>query len=84
MGLTALENTVLTYSQKGYQEPKRWDVPGTTPFVTGDVIVDHFLNHMLVDNGIRVTVKEGVIYRQIHSAEIVDEAKATWFLLKYK
>lgn len=82
MALTRLENTVLTYSQTGYQEPNRWDVPATTPFVTGDVIVDHFLNHMLVDHGIRVTVKEGVIYRQIHSAEIVDEAKATWFMLK--
>ncbi len=83
MGITRLENTVLTYSQTGYKEPNRWDVPGTTPFFTGDVIVDHFLNHMLVDHGILVTVHEGVIYRQIHSAEIVNEAKATWFLLKW-
>ncbi len=83
MALTRLENTVLAYSQKGYQEPNRWNVPGTTPFVTGDVIVDHFLNHMLVDHGIRVTVHKGVIYLQIHSAEIVDEAKAAWFMLKW-
>ena len=83
MALTPLENTVLTYSQRGYQEPRRWDVPGTTPFVTGDVIVDHFLNHMLVDHGIQVKVIDGVIYRQIERVEIVDEVKATWFLLKY-
>jgi len=83
MGITKLENAVLTYSQKGYREPNRWDVPGTTPFVTGDVIVDHFLNHMLVDHGIRVTVHEGVIYRQIHHAEIVDEVKAIWFVLRW-
>ena len=83
MALTTLENTVLTYSQRGYQEPRRWEVPGTTPFVTGNVIVDHFLNHMLVDHGIRVTVKEGVIYKQIKQVEIVDEVKATWFMLKY-
>lgn len=83
MALTTLENTVLTYSQRGYQEPRRWDVPGTTPFVTGNVIVDHFLNHMLVDHGLRVSVKEGLIYKQIDKVEIVDEVKATWFLLKH-
>ena len=83
MALTTLENTVLTYSQRGYQEPRRWDVPGTTPFVTGNVIVDHFLNHMLVDHGLRVSVKEGLIYKQIDKVEVVDEVKATWFLLKH-
>ena len=83
MALTTLENTVLTYSQRGYQEPRRWEVPGTTPFVSGNVIVDHFLNHMLVDHGIRVTVKEGLIYKQIDKVEVVDEVKATWFLLKH-
>ena len=83
MALTTLENTVLTYSQRGYQEPRRWEVPGTTPFVSGNVIVDHFLNHMLVDHGLRVTVKEGLIYKQIDKVEIVDEVKATWFLLKH-
>ena len=83
MALTTLENTVLTYSQRGYQEPRRWEVSGTTPFVTGNVIVDHFLNHMLVDHGLRVSVKEGLIYKQIDKVEIVDEVKATWFLLKH-
>ena len=83
MGITELERTVLTYSQTGYKGPYPRDVPGSTPFVTGDLIVDHFLNHMLVDNGIRVTVKEGVIYRQLKQVEIVDEAKATWFLMKW-
>ena len=83
MSLTPLENAVLTYSSLGYREPQRWEVPGTTPFVTGNVIVDHFLNHMLVDHGLRVTVKEGLIYKQIDKVEIVDEAKATWFMLKY-
>jgi hypothetical protein len=83
MGLTRLENTVLIYSQTGYKEPLSSDVPGSTPFVTGNLIVDHFLNHMLVDNGIRITVREGVIYRQIHRAEIVDEVKAAWFLMRW-
>ena len=83
MALTPLENAVLTYSQREYREPLRWEVPGTTPFVTGNVIVDHFLNHMAVDHGLRVTVKEGVIYKQIDRVEIVDEVKATWFLLKH-
>ena len=83
MALTPLEDTVLTYSQRGYREPRRWDVPATTPFVTGNVIVDHFLNHMLVDHGLRVTTKEGLIYKQIDKVEIVDEQKATWFILKY-
>ena len=84
--MTTLENTVLTYSQRGYQEPLRWEVPGTTPFVTGNVILDHFLHHMAVDHGIRVRVKEGVIFPQIDQidqVEIVDEVKATWFLLKH-
>ena len=83
MALTPLENAVLTYSQRGYQEPRRWEVPGTTPFVTGNVVVDHFLNHMLVDHGLRVRVKEGLIYKQIDRVEIVDEVKATWFVLQY-
>ena len=84
MGITELEQTVLTYSQTGYKEPNPQDVPGETPFVTGNLVVDHFLNHMLVDHGIRITVKEGVIYRQIERAEIVDDVKAMWFLLKCK
>ena len=84
MGITELERTVLTYSQTDYKEPNPADVPGDTPFVTGNMIVDHFLNHMLVDHGIRVIVKEGVIYRQIERAEIVDDIKAMWFLLKCK
>ena len=83
MALTPLENAVLTYSQREYREPRRWEVPGTTPFVSGNVIVDHFLNHMLVDHGLRVMVKEGLIYKQIDRVEIVDEVKATWFLLKH-
>ena len=83
MALTTLENTVLTYSQRGYQQPQESEVPGSTPFVTGNLIVDHFLNHMLVDHGIRVRIKEGVIYRQIEQVEIVDEVKASWFLLKH-
>ena len=83
MALTPLENAVLTYSQRGYREPRRWEVLGTTPFVTGNVILDHFLNHMAVDHGIRVQVKEGLIYKQIDRVEIVDEVKATWFILKY-
>ena len=83
MALTTLENTVLAYSQRGYQAPNRWEVPGTTPFVTGNVILDHFLHHMEVDHGIRVTVKEGIISTQLDKVEIVDEVKATWFLLKY-
>ena len=82
--MTELEHKVLTYSQTGYQEPRVWEVPGSTPFVTGNAVVDHFLNHMLVDHGIRVIVKEGVIYRQIERAEIVDDIKAMWFLLKCK
>ena len=82
--MTELEHKVLTYSQTGYQEPRVWEVPGSTPFVTGNAVVDHFLNHMLVDHGIRITVKEGVIYRQIERAEIVDDIKAMWFLLKCK
>lgn len=83
MALTPLEDTVLTYSQRGYQEPRRWEVPGTTPFVTGNVILDHFLNHMVVDHGIRVRVKEGFMAPQIDQVEIVDDAKAAWFILKY-
>lgn len=83
MALTPLEDTVLTYSQRGYQEPKVWDVPATTPFVTGNVILDHFLNHMAVDHGIQVRVKEGIISPQIDQVEVVDEQKATWFILKY-
>ena len=83
MALTPLENTVLTYSQRGYQQPRESEVSGSTPFVTGNLIVDHFLNHMLVDHGIRVRIKEGVIYRQIEQVEIVDEVKASWFLLKH-
>ena len=82
--MTELEHKVLTYSQTGYKEPQVWEVPGSTPFVTGNPVVDHFLNHMLVDHGIRVIVKEGVIYRQIERAEIVDDIKAMWFLLKRK
>ena len=82
--MTELEHKVLTYSQTGYQEPRVWEVPESTPFVTGNPVVDHFLNHMLVDHGIRVIVKEGVIYRQIERAEIVDDIKAMWFLLKRK
>ena len=83
MALTTLENTVLIYSQRGYREPRRWEVPGTTPFVTGNVILDHFLNHMAVDHGIQVRVKEGFMAPQIDRVEIVDEVKATWFMLKY-
>lgn len=82
--MTALENAVLTYSQTGYKEPRAWEVPGSTPFVTGNLVVDHFLNHMLVDHGIRVTIKEGRVYFcQLKQVEIVDETKATWFLMKW-
>ena len=85
MGITELERTVLTYSQTGYKEPNPQDVPGSTPFVTGNAVVDHFLNHMLVDHGIKVTVKEGrVFFCQIDRVEIVDEARATWFLMQCK
>ena len=83
MALTPLEDTVLTYSQRGYREPRRWEVPGTTPFVTGNVILDHFLNHMVVDHGIQVKLKEGFMAPQIDQVEIIDEQKATWFILKY-
>lgn len=83
MSLTPLENAVLTYSQRGYREPLRWEVPGTTPFVTGNVVVDHFLNHMLVDHGLQVSVKEGLIYKQIDKVEIADEVKATLFILRW-
>ena len=84
MSMTALENTVLTYSQTEYQQPNAWEVSGSTPFVTGNPVVDHFLNHMLVDHGIRVTVKQGPIFCQIQQVEIVDDIKAMWFLLKCK
>ena len=84
MGITELERTVLTYSQTGYKEPSPQDVPGDTPFVTGNMVVDHFLNHMLVDHGIRVTVKQEPIFCQIQQVEIVDDVKAMWFLLKCK
>ena len=83
--MTELEHKVLTYSQTGYREPQVWEVPGSTPFVTGNPVVDHFLNHMLVDHGLRVTVKEGrVFFCQIDRVEIVDEARATWFLMQCK
>ena len=83
MALTTLENTVLTYSQRGYQEPLRLEVPGTTPLVTGNIILDHFIHHMLTDHGVRVKVKEGLIFPLIKEVEVVDEQKATWFMLKY-
>ena len=82
MSMTALENTVLTYSQTEYQQPNAWEVPGSTPFVTGNPVVDHFLNHMLVDHGIRVTVKQEPIFCEIQQVEVVDDIKAMWFLLK--
>ena len=84
MGLTTLEQTVLTYSQKVYKHPDPTDIPGNTPFVTGNLVVDHFLNLMTVDHGIRITLKRHRGYQQIDRAEVVDEAKAMWFLMKYK
>lgn len=84
MGLTALENAVLIYSQTEYKQPRVWEVPGSTPFVTGNLVLDHFLNHMLVDHGIRVIVKQEPIFCQIQQVEIVDDIKAMWFLLKSK
>ena len=83
MSLTLLENSVLTYSQQVYKHPPEWEVSGSTPFVSGNLLLDHFLNHMSVDNGVRIILKKGPIFHQIDQVEIVDEAKATWFMLKY-
>ena len=83
MSLTPLENIVLNYSQRGYRQPDKSEVPGNTPFVTGNLILDHFLHHMQVDHGISVKLKEGVIYHQIEHVEIVDELNALWFMLRW-
>jgi len=60
-----------------------WKSPNNpyVPFVTGDFIVDNFLHHMNETHGLQVELQAG--FRFIRQVEIVDEAKASWFILKY-
>lgn len=83
MTLTILEDAVIVYSQTGYIQPRPWEVSGSTPFVTGNIVLDHFLNHMLVDYGISVKLKDGPIFHQIEEVTVVNEPKASLFILKW-